>query len=158
DLARSMPALVGACFGCAGQRCLAGSVLVAIGSRSQQDAVVKAFRDTASELKLGDGLDSSATMGPVLNREQRPRILSAIDRGLSEGVRLVLDGRRVSVPKHPRGCFIGPTIFDDAAPDSFLAREEIFGPVVSVLRAGNLNEALNLANRSCYGNSVSLFT
>jgi malonate-semialdehyde dehydrogenase (acetylating)/methylmalonate-semialdehyde dehydrogenase len=158
NLDRSMPALVGACFGCAGQRCLAGSVLVAIGTRAQQDALVKAFAGAASDLKLGDGLDPSATMGPVLNHEQRQRIFSAIDRGLSEGGRLILDGREASAPKHPRGCFIGPTVFDDVAPDASVAREEIFGPVVTILRAGDLGEALNFTNRSRYGNSVSLFT
>jgi malonate-semialdehyde dehydrogenase (acetylating)/methylmalonate-semialdehyde dehydrogenase len=158
DLPRSVPALVGACYGCAGQRCLAGSVLVAVGSRAEQDAAVEAFVRAARELKPGDGLDETATLAPVLNSQQRQRILDAIDRGGREGARLVLDGRGLSVPERPRGCFVGPTVFDDVSPDSFLAREEIFGPVVSVLRARDLGEAVDLANRSRYGNSVSLFT
>src|SRR5207248_7773136 len=82
----------------------------------------------------------------------------AIDRGAREGARLVLDGRGVAVPDRPRGCFVGPTVFDEVSPDSFLARAEIFGPVVSVLRARDLDEAIELTNRSRYGNSVSLFT
>jgi malonate-semialdehyde dehydrogenase (acetylating)/methylmalonate-semialdehyde dehydrogenase len=158
DVPRSVPALIGACYGCAGQRCLAGSVLLAVGDKTQQDAVVNAFIQGARELKPGDGLDEAATLSPVLSPDQRQRILSAIERGVQEGARLVLDGRGVSVPARPHGCFVGPTVFDDVKPDMFIAKEEIFGPVVSVLRAKDLDEALNLANKSRYGNSVSLFT
>jgi malonate-semialdehyde dehydrogenase (acetylating)/methylmalonate-semialdehyde dehydrogenase len=158
DLPRSLPALVGSCFGCAGQRCLAGSVLVAVGDAARQDAVVDAFARAAADLKPGDGLDESATLGPLVNPEQQRRVRDAIDRGAAEGARLVLDGRGAAVPARPRGCFVGPTVFDGVTPEMFVAREEIFGPVVSVLRAGDLDEAVRLANRSRYGNSVSLFT
>jgi malonate-semialdehyde dehydrogenase (acetylating)/methylmalonate-semialdehyde dehydrogenase len=158
DVPRSVPALIGACYGCAGQRCLAGSVLVAVGDKVQQDTVVNAFLQGARELKPGDGFDESATLSPVLNPEQRQRILSAIERGVQEGAKLVLDGRGVSVPARPNGCFVGPTLFDDVKPDMFIAKEEIFGPVVSVLRAKDLDEALTLVNKSRYGNSASLFT
>jgi malonate-semialdehyde dehydrogenase (acetylating) / methylmalonate-semialdehyde dehydrogenase len=157
DLSRAIPAAIGACFGCAGQRCLAGSVLVPVGDRSRQNAVLDAFLSAARALKPGDGLDESATIGPVINPEQKKRILDAIDRGSAQSP-LLLDGRKVSVPSRPNGCFVSPTVFDDVAPDSPLAREEIFGPVVSVIRAGDLDEAINLTNRSRYGNSVSLFT
>jgi malonate-semialdehyde dehydrogenase (acetylating)/methylmalonate-semialdehyde dehydrogenase len=158
DLPRSLPALIGACFGCAGQRCLAGSVLVAIGERRQQDAVVDAFVGAARALRLGDGMDPATGMGPVINEEQRRRILEAIDRGVSEGARLVLDGRGAVAASRSRGYFVGPTIFDQATPEMFLGREEVFGPVVAVMRAKNLDEALTLTNRSRYGNSASLFT
>jgi malonate-semialdehyde dehydrogenase (acetylating)/methylmalonate-semialdehyde dehydrogenase len=158
DLPRSLPALLGACFGCAGQRCLAGSVLVAIGDRGQQDAVVNAFVAGAQALRLGDGLDPAAEMGPVLNVEQRRRILDAIERGVREGARLVLDGRAATAGERPRGCFVGPTVFDETTPEMFVGREEVFGPVVAVMRARDLNEALTLTNRSRYGNSASLFT
>jgi len=158
DLPRSVPALIGACFGCAGQRCLAGSVLVAIGDRPQQDAVVEAFLGGARELQLGDGMDPAAGMGPVVNEEQRRRILEAIERGTREGARLVLDGRAAEAASRPRGCFVGPTVFDEVTPEMFVGREEIFGPVVGVMRAKDLQEALALTNRSRYGNSASLFT
>jgi len=158
DLSRSLPALIGSCFGCAGQRCLAGSVLVAVGDRARQDAVVDGFIKAAGELKLGDGFDESASLGPVLNPESRSRIFEAIGKGVQEGAKLVLDGRKASVSSLPHGCFVGPTVFDGVTPDMFVAREEIFGPVVSVLRAQDLDEAINLTNRSRYGNSVSLFT
>jgi malonate-semialdehyde dehydrogenase (acetylating)/methylmalonate-semialdehyde dehydrogenase len=158
DLGRSMPALIGSCFGCAGQRCLAGSVLVAVGEPAQQETVVSAFVQAAQQLKPGNGLNPAATLCPVLSPEQRTRILEGIERGIKEGARMILDGRKVSVPSHPRGCFVGPTIFDRVTPEMSLVREEIFGPVVSVLRACDLNEAITLSNRSRYGNSVSLFT
>jgi malonate-semialdehyde dehydrogenase (acetylating)/methylmalonate-semialdehyde dehydrogenase len=158
DLGRSLPALVGSCFGSAGQRCLAGSVLVAVGDRVRQDAVVDAFIRSAGELKLGDGLDDAATLGPVVNPVEEKRIRAAIERGVAEGARLRLDGRSRTVPKLPRGCFIGPTVFDDVTPEMFVGREEIFGPVVSVMRAPDLDAAITLANRSRYGNTASLFT
>jgi malonate-semialdehyde dehydrogenase (acetylating)/methylmalonate-semialdehyde dehydrogenase len=158
DLERSLPALLGACYGCAGQRCLAGSVLVPVGEPARQEQVVAAFVQGAAALKLGDGLDPAAEMGPVLNPEQRQRILNAVERGLGEGARLVLDGRSPSVPARPRGCFVGPMVFDAVTPEMFVAREEIFGPVVSVIRAADLDQAIRTANQSRYGNSVSLFT
>jgi malonate-semialdehyde dehydrogenase (acetylating)/methylmalonate-semialdehyde dehydrogenase len=158
DLPRSLPALIGSCFGCAGQRCLAGSVLVAVGDQARQDAIINDFVRAAQELKLGDGMDESAGMGPVVNAEQRQRILDAIDRGIKDGARAVLDGRGGTAPGRPHGCFVGPTVFDQVKPDTFLVREEIFGPVVTVLRAKDLDEAIVLANQSRYGNSVSLFT
>ena len=158
DLERSLPALVGSCFGCAGQRCLAGSVLVAVGDKGRQDAIVSAFAAAARELRLGDGMDESSGMGPVLNPESRERILGWIARGAQEGATLVLDGRGARVADRPNGCFVGPTIFDRVRPDMAIAQEEIFGPVVVVLRAADLAEAIALVNRSRYGNSASLFT
>jgi malonate-semialdehyde dehydrogenase (acetylating) / methylmalonate-semialdehyde dehydrogenase len=158
DLPRSLPALIGASFGCAGQRCLAGSVLVAIGDGRQQDAIVEAFIGAARALRLGDGMDPSAGMGPVQSTEQRRRVLDAIERGVREGAELVLDGRAATVPEHPHGCFVGPTVFDRVTPDLFIGREEVFGPVVSIMRAVDLDEAIRLTNRSHYGNSASLFT
>src|SRR5277367_3024574 len=116
DLERSLPDLIGSCFGSAGQRCLAGSVLVAVGDRVQQDAVVDAFIRSAGGLKLGDGLDDTSTLGPVVNPKEEKRIRATIDRGVTEGARLRLDGRSQTVPHKPRGCFLGPTVFDDVTP------------------------------------------
>ena len=158
DLERCLPDLIGSCFGSAGQRCLAGSVLVAVGDRTRQDAIVDAFIRSAGELKLGDGLDAAATLCPVVNSGEEKRIRAAIERGVAEGARLRLDGRSQTVPRRPRGCFIGPTVFDDVTPEMFVGREEIFGPVVSVMRAPDLDAAIALTNRSRYGNTVSLFT
>jgi malonate-semialdehyde dehydrogenase (acetylating)/methylmalonate-semialdehyde dehydrogenase len=158
DLVRTLPALIGSCFGSAGQRCLAGSVLVAVGDRVRQDAVVDAFLRAAGELKLGDGLDDAATLGPVVNPKEEKRIRSAIERGVTEGARVRLDGRSRAAAHRPRGCFLGPTVFDEVTPEMFVGREEIFGPVVSVMRAPDLDEAVTLTNRSRYGNTASLFT
>ncbi len=158
DLEPTLPALIGSCFGSAGQRCLAGSVLVAVGDRARQDAVVDAFLRWASELKLGDGLDDAATLCPVVNPKEEKRIRAAIERGVTEGARLRLDGRSQTVHHRPRGCFLGPTVFDDVTPEIFIGREELFGPVVSVMRAPDLDAAITLTNRSRYGNTVSLFT
>jgi malonate-semialdehyde dehydrogenase (acetylating) / methylmalonate-semialdehyde dehydrogenase len=158
DLERSLPGLIGSCFGSAGQRCLAGSVLVVVGDRVRQDAVVNAFIRSASELKLGDGLDETATLCPVVNSVEEKRIRVAIERGVTEGARLRLDGRSQAVPDRPRGCFLGPTVFDDVTPEMSVGREELFGPVVSVMRAPDLDAAITLTNRSRYGNTVSLFT
>ncbi len=158
DLAKSVPALIGSCFGCAGQRCLAGSVLVAVGDRARQDAIVSAFVQAASALQLGDGLDEAATLCPVVNPEQKARIIAGITRGVEEGAQLLLDGRGAALASHPNGCFVGPTIFDNVTTGMFVCREEIFGPVVSVVRAKDLNDAITLTNQTRYGNSVSLFT
>jgi acyl-CoA reductase-like NAD-dependent aldehyde dehydrogenase len=106
-----------------------------------KDAVVDAFIRSASELKLGDGLDETATLCPVVNRDEEKRIRAAIERGVTEGARLRLDGRSRTAPHRPRGCFIGPTVFDDVTPEMFVGREEIFGPVVSVMRAPDLDNA-----------------
>jgi malonate-semialdehyde dehydrogenase (acetylating)/methylmalonate-semialdehyde dehydrogenase len=158
DLKRSLPGLIGSCFGSAGQRCLAGSVLVLVGDRDRQDTVVDAFIRSAEELKLGDGLDDTATLSPVVNLVEEKRIRAAIERGVTEGAQLRLDGRSRTVPHRPRGCFLGPTVLDDVTPEMFVGREEIFGPVVSVMRAPDLDAAITLTNRSRYGNTVSLFT
>lgn len=149
NLERSTPALIGSCFGCAGQRCLAGSVLIVVGSKSRQDSAVGAFVDAARKIKLGED------MGPVLNMEAKERIHGWISKGVSESATLVLDGRNVPPS---RGCYVGPTIFDNVRPEMSIAQEEIFGPVVVVLRAADLDEAITLANRSRYGNSASIFT
>lgn len=158
DLPRSVPALIGSTMGCAGQRCLAGSVLVAVGDTARQDAVVNAFVRSAKELKLGDGLDETAGMGPVVSKEAQQRVLEGIERGVQEGAKLVLDGRGATAPGWPNGCFVGPTVFDHVNPDMFIGKEEVFGPVVSVMRAKDLDEAVTLTNQSRYGNSASLFT
>ena len=94
----------------------------------------------------------------MVNPKEEKRIRAAIERGVTEGARLRLDGRSRTVPHRPRGCFIGPTVFDDVTPEMFVGREEIFGPVVSVMRAPDLDAAITLTNRSRYGNTVSLFT
>ena len=158
ELERSLPALIGSTFGCAGQRCLAGSVIVAVGTPAQQDGVVDAFVRAARALKLGDGMDETAGLGPVLGPAQRERVVSWIERGVKDGAKLLLDGRNLKAAAHPHGAFIGPTVFDGVRPEMAISKEEVFGPVVTFLRAQDLDAAISMANQSRYGNSASIFT
>ena len=159
DLKRTVPALLGSCFGCAGQRCLAGSVVVPVGTKERCDAVVAAFVEGARGLRMGDGLDPAATLCPVQCKEARDRVVGWIDRGVREGATLLLDGRTAPPAELAAGCFVGATIFDDAYPDRHaIAREEVFGPVVTIMRAPTLDAAITAANSSRFGNSASIFT
>ncbi len=151
-----LPNMVASFFGNSGQRCLAGAVLVLVGDSA--DAVVDRFVTAASGLKLGYGLDPSVQMGPVAGRPQMEKILGLIDKGEAEGGKLLLDGRGVKVPGYEKGCFIGPTVFDHVDPESTIAKEEIFGPVVSIIRVKSLSDAIELANGSSFGNASSIYT
>jgi len=156
DLARAVPNLLTSAFGTAGQRCLAGSLVLAVGGAYEplKERLVAA----AARLKVGDGLDESVQMGPLATRQAQERVLGYIERGLAEGARLLLDGRGVTVPGYPDGYFVGPTIFDQVRPEMAIAREEIFGPVLGIIPVANLDEALEIINGSPYGNAASLFT
>ncbi|HUH03085.1 MAG TPA: CoA-acylating methylmalonate-semialdehyde dehydrogenase [Kofleriaceae bacterium] len=156
ELDKTVATLVESCFGCAGQRCLAGSVVVAVGEVYEQlrDRLV----ETAKQLVVGNGLEPGVTLGPVVSGRQKDRILSAIEAGIKEGGKLLLDGRKVEVPGYPRGHFLGATIFDGVTPDMSLAREEIFGPVMVLRRAKNLDEAIAMIHASEYANATSIFT
>jgi len=115
--------------------------------------------EAASKIRIGYGLDESVQMGPLQAVVRKKRILDYIERGLEEGGRLVLDGRRFEiVGDYPEDCFLGPSIFEDVTPDMTIAQEEIFGPVMSVLRAEDLGEAIEMVNSSSYGNAASIFT
>jgi malonate-semialdehyde dehydrogenase (acetylating)/methylmalonate-semialdehyde dehydrogenase len=151
----TVKAVIHSAYGCAGERCMAGSVLVLVGAgEGFLDPVVEAAR----ALKLGSGLDPQTGMGPVISAAHRERIEGYVELGLREGARLVLDGRGARAEGLPDGFFIGPTVFDDVAPGMRIAREEIFGPVLCVMRARDLGEAVDLANASPYGNGASVFT
>lgn len=156
DLDKAIPSLLSSFFGNTGQRCLSGANLVAVGE--VYESLKRKFVKAASELKLGYGLDESVDMGPVVTESARRRILRYIEKGIEEGARLILDGRDVKVPEYPNGYFIGPTIFDDVHPDMTIAREEIFGPVASIIRADTLNQAIEMINDNNYGNAACIFT
>ena len=147
-------AIMGAAFGCAGQRCMAGSVLVGVGPAA--DPLQKRMLDAMNALKVGNtDADPTAEMGPVIDDASRKRVMSYIERGPSEGAKLVRDGRK-GIPE--RGFFVGPTLFDGVQPQMNLVRDEIFGPVLSMVRPTTLDEAIELANRSPFGNGATLFT
>jgi len=140
-------------FGNAGQRCLAGSVAVGVGKIG--DALVRELAHDAAKLKVGPGTDPTSTLGPVIRGERKAKLIEYIDGAQSEGAQLVSDGRHVD---QKEGFFLGPTIFDRVTPAMKIWKEELFGPVLSVMRASDIDEALNLLNASTYGNMASIFT
>ena len=143
-------------FGCAGQRCLAVSVAVTVGEaqRTFRDAMSEA----AAKLKVGSGLDSDVQMGPVITCDSKIRVESLIAKGQSEGAKVLLDGRNTKVAKYESGNFVRPTLLDGLPAGSELANTEIFGPVLSLIHADGIDEALEFLRRSPYGNQASLFT
>ncbi len=154
DFPATVKAILSSAFGGAGQRCLAGSVVVAVGDIG--DKLVKELADQAGAMKLGDPLMEDSAMGPVIRTDTCNRVLSYIDKGLHEGAKLVLDGRKAKGKQG--GFFVGPTIFDHVKPESPLAQEEIFGPLLSVVRSNSLEDALGIVSRSKFGNASSIFT
>jgi malonate-semialdehyde dehydrogenase (acetylating)/methylmalonate-semialdehyde dehydrogenase len=156
DLDRTIPALLTSFYGCAGERCLSGAVLLAVGD--VYDLLKKRLADAASRLKVGYGLDETVQMGPVVSMKHMGRVLDYIQRGLKEGAKLILDGRGVRVDGYPAGYFIGPTVFDEVTPGMTIAKEEIFGPVASIIKVQSLDEAINVIQGNPYGNASSIFT
>ncbi|RQV40458.1 methylmalonate-semialdehyde dehydrogenase (CoA acylating) [Burkholderia cenocepacia] len=152
---QSINALVGAGFGAAGQRCMATSVVVLVGKARDwlPDLVEK-----AKALKVNAGAEAGTDVGPVVSKAAKARILSLIDAGVKEGATLLLDGRDVKVPGYEHGNFVGPTIFSGVTADMSIYTEEIFGPVVVVMEADTLDDAIALVNRNPMGNGVGLFT
>src|SRR5271168_3645673 len=143
-------------FGCAGQRCLAVSVAITIGEA--QTTFRDSIADAASKLKVGNGLEDGVQMGPVITPQSKERVESLIARGEKQGAKVLLDGRNSKIPKYESGNFVNPTILDDVPATSDLADTEIFGPVLSLVHANNMDEALAFLERSAYGNQASLFT
>jgi len=143
-------------FGCAGQRCLAVSVAVTIGEAQ------KTFRDSiahaASAICVGNGLETGVQMGPVITRESKQRIERLIGKGVGEGAKAIVDGRNAKIPSYDQGNFLKPTVLDGLPPSSQLANTEIFGPVLSLVHANSMDEAMEFLARSPYGNQASLFT
>jgi malonate-semialdehyde dehydrogenase (acetylating)/methylmalonate-semialdehyde dehydrogenase len=156
DLDRSIPIIAESFYGCAGERCLAGSVLVPVGEahRPARDRMVAAARS----LKVGDGSEPGVSMGPVISANHRARVEGYIAKGASEGAQLLLDGRGVQVPGRERGFFLGPTVFDGVAPTMAIGREEIFGPVASITPVRTLEEAISVIHAHPNANATSIFT
>ncbi len=152
-LAKSVHAIVGSAFGSAGERCLAASVVLAVGDIG--DRLVSSLTEAAGRLRLG-GSGQEYDLGPVIRSSHRDRILGHIEAGVNEGAVLVRDGRTEA--KDREGFFLGATIFDQVDPSMRIAREEIFGPVLSILRTESLDSAIQIANRSQFGNTASIYT
>jgi malonate-semialdehyde dehydrogenase (acetylating)/methylmalonate-semialdehyde dehydrogenase len=156
DMDLTLEACQSSIFGSSGQRCLAGSVVVGVGEAHAD--IRERMLDSAASIRLGDGLDESTDMGPVISAEHRDRVKAFISRGVSDGARLALDGRGATVKGLEGGYWVGPTVFEDVGPDISIGTEEIFGPVAGVNRAKDLDEAVAMMHRSRYGNACSIFT
>jgi malonate-semialdehyde dehydrogenase (acetylating) / methylmalonate-semialdehyde dehydrogenase len=160
DINATIAALLTSFFGNAGQRCLSGANLVMVG---KDDGFYKKFLNTfveaTSKIRVGYGLDETVQMGPMQSVDGKERTKKYIDIGIKEKAKLILDGRKpMIVGNYPDTCFIGPTVFENVTPDMTIGREEIFGPVASVMRAKDLDEAIQWINNSNYGNAASIFT
>jgi len=156
DMPMATQIIADSAFGCAGQRCLAVSVAVTIGEA--QKTFRDAIADAASKLRVGNGLEDGVQMGPVITRESKDRIESLIGAGEKQGAKVLLDGRNSKIPKYEAGSFVKPTILDGLPATSELAHTEIFGPVLSLIHASDMDEAIAFLERNPYGNQASLFT
>jgi malonate-semialdehyde dehydrogenase (acetylating)/methylmalonate-semialdehyde dehydrogenase len=156
DLEFAANHITAAGYGSAGQRCMAISAVVAVGEAA--DALVEALAGKARQIKTGPGRDPESEMGPVVTPEARNRIRNYVDRGIKQGATLVVDGREITIKGHESGFFIGPSLFDHVTTDMDIYRDEIFGPVLVVLRAGTLQEAIAIVNKNPYGNGTAIFT
>ncbi len=156
DLDQAVDALIGAAYGSAGERCMAISVAVAVGNVA--DKLVDALVPRVKALKIKNGMEPDAEMGPVVTAAHKAKIESYIEQGIASGAKLVVDGRGISVAGHDNGFFLGGTLFDHVTPDMTIHQEEIFGPVLCVVRVPDMAAAIALINAHEFGNGVALFT
>jgi malonate-semialdehyde dehydrogenase (acetylating)/methylmalonate-semialdehyde dehydrogenase len=157
DLDQVADALMGAGYGSAGERCMAISVAVPVGKETA-DALVAKLKPRVESLKIGPATDKDAEMGPVVTKMHRDKILGYIDSGVEQGADLVVDGRGFKLQGYENGYYVGGTLFDNVTPDMTIYKEEIFGPVLSVVRTENYAEAVKLINDHEYGNGTAIFT
>ncbi len=156
DLDLATDSAVSAGYGSAGERCMAVSVLVAVGDVA--DRLLPRIRERIARLKVGPGDQPGMEMGPLVTREHHARVAGYVDQGVAEGARLLEDGRRLKVPGHEGGFFLGPCLFDGVTPDMTIYKDEIFGPVLSVVRCAGYEQALALVNSNPWANGVAIFT
>ncbi len=156
DLDQATDALMGAAYGAAGERCMAGSVAVAVGGVG--DRLMEKLVPRVRALKIGPGTDPEAEMGPLVTRQHYDKVRSYVDLGVREGAKLVVDGRGLKLQGYENGFFLGGCVFDDVQPEMRIYKEEIFGPVLSVVRTPDFEDALKLVNDHEYGNGTAIFT
>ena len=157
DIANAVSALMGAAYGSCGERCMAIPLVVAIGDATA-DAVVAALTVEIAKMKVGPGTDASSDMGPLVTKPHYEKVKGYVDQGEAEGATLVVDGRGVKVAGHEDGYFLGPCLFDHVEPGMVIYQEEIFGPVLGVMRVKTLQEAMDLIDAHEYGNGTCIFT
>ena len=157
DVPKTVEALSTAAFGCAGERCMAGSTAITVGAAAER--LLPSLIAAARAIKVGPtDRPAQPDMGPVITAQHRDRVLSLVASGEKEGAKIVADGRGVKVPDAPRGFYLGATIVDGVQANMTLAREEVFGPVLNVMRMDDLDRAIELANQSAFGNGTAIFT
>jgi len=156
DVAQAAQALMGAAYGSAGERCMAISVAVTVGDVA--DRLIAELKSLIAKLEVGEGTRDGVEMGPLVTREHLERVQGYIELGVKEGARLVADGREQAIAGHPEGFYLGPCLFDHVRPAMRLYREEIFGPVLAVVRVPDFDQALQLVNAHEYGNGAAIFT
>jgi malonate-semialdehyde dehydrogenase (acetylating)/methylmalonate-semialdehyde dehydrogenase len=156
DMNASVKNIMGAAYGCAGQRCLAAAVVVAVGDA--YDGLRAELVKQAQGLRVGYGLNENTQMGTVVSAAAKERIERMITQGAEQGAKIILDGRNSNVQGFDNGTFVGPTIVEDVKPDNILAKEEVFGPVLAIMKAADFDEAVDIINASKYGNAASIFT
>lgn len=158
DVPMSIDALMGAAYGSAGERCMAISVAVLVGDAAFADDFVARFAEKARTLKIGPGMAAGMEMGPLVTGEHLAKVKSYVDLGVSEGATLVVDGRDFRSTESPEGFFIGGCLFDHVTPEMRIYKEEIFGPVLCVVRVATAADAVQLVNDHEFGNGVAIFT
>ena len=157
DMDQAVDALMGAAYGSAGERCMAISVAVPIGQKTA-DALIAKLEPKVRALKVGPGTDPEAEMGPLVTKQHQEKVKGYIDSGVAEGAKLVVDGRGIKLQGYENGYFVGGTLFDNVTPDMKIYKEEIFGPVLSVVRANTYEQAATMINEHEYGNGTAIFT
>ncbi|MGZ4185886.1 MAG: CoA-acylating methylmalonate-semialdehyde dehydrogenase [Solirubrobacteraceae bacterium] len=153
---KTVDGIIGSAFGAAGQRCMAGSVVVTVGDAHEQ--LMGPLSEATRALHVGDGLEESSDVGPVISCAARDRIRDWISRGEADGAKVVVDGREAAAGTPDGASYVGPTILDGVTAEMDIAQEEVFGPVLSVIQAGSLDEAIEIVNSSRFGNGASIFT
>ena len=160
QMPKTVENIISSAFGAAGERCLAGSVLVAVGDAAEP--LLKLLVEKVNQMPIGDGIEEGVGMGPLVTKEHKERVAGYIEKGVDEGAKPLLDGRTFTGNSAGKGnsdgFFLGPTIFDNVQPGMTIARDEIFGPVLSVIRVKTLEDAIALVNSSPFGNATSIFT
>ena len=157
DLEMATDALIGAAYGSAGERCMAVSVAVAVGDKVG-DALIQSLRPKIEKIKVGPGTDSDSEMGPLVTKAHFDKVKSYVDLGVEEGAELVMDGRGLALQGYENGYYMGPCLFDRVTPEMRIYNEEIFGPVLAVVRAPDYDAALKMVNDHEFGNGTAIFT
>ena len=157
DIENAVNALMGAAYGSCGERCMAIPLVVAVGDAAA-DAIVAGLQAEIAKMKVGAGTDAGSDMGPLITKQHLEKVTGYVDQGIAQGAKLVVDGRNVKVAGHEAGYFLGPCLFDHVTPDMTIYKEEIFGPVLGVVRVKTLQEGMDLVDAHEYGNGTCIFT